>query len=149
MIEMLATITLAGILMSITANGMRTLNRQQRNERFARAVLWEVTVARSYALRSSVDIGMVFDPVGKKITVRDSFGNTYRTVNFGSQTPFAGIGLSINTDGDSLVFSPRGMCLNCDPGGTTTITLSNVAGRSATMTVGVLGRAVLNGFSRT
>ena len=112
LLEILVAVVIAGLLMGLTASGMRTLDRQQRRERLAREVLWEVTVARSYALRGAVPMALVADSVNKTLMVRDGFGTVYRTLGFGIATEFSATGLVINTAGDSLAFSARGMCLN-------------------------------------
>lgn len=142
-------LVIAGVLMGQTASGLRTLDRQQRRERLARAVLWEVTLARSYAIRGATPMALVADPAKKTLTVRDGYGTVYRTLSFGSTTPFTASMLDMSTAGDSLAFSSRGMCLNCDAGGATTITVTTPGRPPATMKVGVLGRAELVGFSRT
>ena len=149
LLEILMVVVIAGLLMGMTASGMRTLDRQQRRERLARGVLWEVTVARSFALRGAVPMALVADSAHKTLTVRDAYGTVYRTLGFGTGTEFAASGLVINTAGDSLAFSSRGVCLNCDAGGATTITVTTPGRPPTTMRVGVLGRAELVGFSRT
>lgn len=142
-------IVVAGVLMQMTVTGLRSLDRQQRAERLARGVLWEVTVARSYAIRAAVPMALVANSANRTLIVRDGFGTVYRTLHFGSTTAFAATALVINTAGDSLAFSSRGLCLNCSASGSTTITTRTPGWKSMTMKVGVLGRAALVGLSRT
>ena len=149
LLEILVTVVIASLLMGMTTSAMRTLGRQQRRERLAREVLWEVTVARSFALRGAVPMALVADSAHKTLTVRDAYGTVYRTLGLGTGTEFAASGLVINVAGDSLAFSSRGVCLNCDAGGATTITVTTLGQPPTTMKVGVLGRAELVGYSRT
>jgi len=142
-------IIISSLLMGMTVTGIRSFERQQRTERLARGVLWEVTVARSYAIRSAGTIALVADRATRTLIVRDAYGTVYRTLSFGSTSTFTATSLVINAAGDSLAFSSRGMCLNCSAGGTTTITTQTTGGKLITMTVGVLGRAELVGLSRT
>lgn len=142
------TVVVAGILLTTTFNGMRTLNRQQRGERLGRALLWEVTVARSFALRSGIAMALVADETAMTLTLRDQFGTVYRTLQFGAGTEFGASTLDIGTPGDSLAFSSRGNCLNCAAAGPTTVNVQAV-GRTMTVKVTKLGVPELVGYSRT
>jgi prepilin-type N-terminal cleavage/methylation domain-containing protein len=149
LVEVAMAIVVAGVLMRMSISGIQTFDRQQRAERMARGVLWEVTVARSYAIRAAMPMALVADSANQTLIVRDAYGTVYRTLSFGSTTAFTATRLVINTAGDSLAFSSRGLCLNCSAGGTTTITTQTPGWKSMTMKVGVLGRAELVGLSRT
>lgn len=146
LLEMSIAITVAAILMSTTVTGMRKLNRQQRGERLGRAVLWEISVARSFALRSGVAMTLVADEVANTVTLRDEFGTVYRVSQFGPTSDYGATTLDVGTPGDSLAFSSRGYCLNCDS--TTTVTALTV-GRTLTVKVNGLGVVELVGYNRT
>jgi hypothetical protein len=94
-------------------------------------------------------VALVADEASRTLILRDAFGTVYRTLHFGTTSEFGATGLAINTAGDSLAFSSRGVCLNCSANGSTTITTQTPGWRSLTMKVGVLGRAELVGLSRT
>jgi type II secretory pathway pseudopilin PulG len=146
LLELTIAIVLAGILLTLTASGMVNLNRQQRGERLGRAVLWEVSVARSFALRSGVAMALVADEAANTVTLRDEFGTVYRVSQFGPTSDYGATTLDVGTPGDSLAFSSRGYCLNCDS--TTTVTAVTV-GRTLTVKVNGLGVVELVGYNRT
>ena len=139
---------IAALVMGVTARGMRQFTMQQRNERLARLVMLEVTLARSYAMRAGSNIEFVVNETTKQVLVRDSFGEVYRTLELGGKGDVTASKFDIETPGDSLTFSSRGLCLNCAADGSTTISLET-PGRSSKMKVYGTGRVELLGYSRT
>jgi len=139
--------TIAAALLGVSAQGIRKFSRQQKNERLARSIMFEVTMARSYAIRAGIPLALVADETNKELILRDGFGNVYRTSKYNSLSPLSATTLDIQAAGDSIVFSPRGFCLNCASTGTT-ISLGT-GQRTSSMTVLPLGRVELVGFSRT
>lgn len=145
LLELLVVIVIAGLLMSMGAKGLRSLKTQQGGERVGRALLWEATVARTYALRYGNPLSFVADKANKKFITRDSYGHVYRTISFGSGSELMATGISTNVAGDSLVFSGSGHCLNCGDGTTTGTTALTIVsnGKTYRVTVNPLGRAEL------
>lgn len=147
MIELLITMTVMGLLTALTATGISSFGKQQQGERATRAVLWEVTVARSYALRAGGSVALVADEVNKVLLTRDEYGQVWRRTSFGPADELSVRRLDISTAGDSLAFSGQGVCLNCNGGGATTITVE-AGSRRGLITTSVLGRAELVSLSR-
>ena len=143
LVELLLILGMFGVLYRLGAQGLRTLRTQQGGERVGQAVLWETTMARSYAVRYGNPLSLVANRNTLQLITRDSFGNVYRTVSFDRLSELPATSLSTNVAGDSLIFSAAGMCLNCGNGTTTgTTTLTVVAsGRSYAIRVNPLGRA--------
>jgi prepilin-type N-terminal cleavage/methylation domain-containing protein len=140
--ELLVVITIMGLLSAFTAKGVKAFSQQQQGERTTKAILWEVSVARSYALRSGGTMSLVADETNKILTVRDEDGKVWHTTRFGAGEELRANAIDVNTPGDSLAFSPRGICLNCNGGGATTVTV--VAGnRRGIVSTSILGRTEL------
>jgi prepilin-type N-terminal cleavage/methylation domain-containing protein len=140
--ELLIVITIMGLLTAITAKGMKSFSQQQQGERTAKAILWEVSVARSYALRAGSTMSLVADENNKVLTVRGADGVTWRSTRFGPTDELYAKMIDINTPGDSLAFSSRGICLNCNGGGATTVTV-DAGSRRGIISTSVLGRTEL------
>ena len=143
-VELLIGIIVVGIMAGIGVTGVRRLTDQQGGERVARAVLWEVTVARTYALRSGDPISLVADRTNRQLITRNSFGEVYRRTPYSTGTDLLATSLSTNLPGDSLAFSSRGYCLNCAVGGSSALTVV-ARNRSYSMTINQLGRVQLVG----
>lgn len=144
LVELLLVITLAAIMMRLGAIGVRALATQQGGERVARAMLWELQVARTYAIRAGQPVSIVADRTNRRLITRDSSG-VYRVTPFGAGTDLVATSLSTNLAGDSIVFSGRGYCLNCATAGTSAFSVVS-RGRSYSMTINTLGRAELLGL---
>lgn len=137
--ELLLAIVVAGILMSIGYGGLHDYIFAQRGRRAAQTLAFQVTIARSLAIRSGQTISLVANETARSIVVRDSEGTVYRSLDLGPSGELTVERLDIELAGDSLVFSRRGMCLNCAAGGVTTIIVESL-GRRYTIEVSLLGR---------
>jgi hypothetical protein len=84
----------------------------------------------------------VADETNKLLKVRDSDGKVWHTTSFGPTEELYAKAIDINTPGDSLAFSALGICLNCNGGGATTITVDSGTRRGIISTT-VLGRTEL------
>jgi prepilin-type N-terminal cleavage/methylation domain-containing protein len=140
--ELLVVITIMGLLSAFTAKGVKAFSQQQQGERTTKAILWEVSIARSYALRSGGTMSLVVDETNKVLTVRDEEGKVWHTTSFGPNQELRAKAIDVNTPGDSLAFSPRGICLNCNGGGATTVTVE-AGNRRGVVSTSVLGRTEL------
>jgi Tfp pilus assembly protein FimT len=140
--ELLIVIVIMGIVGAFTARGVRSFSQQQQGERTARAILWEVSVARSYALRTGGTMTLVADEAHKILTVRDDSGTVWRTTRFGPNEELNAKLIDLNTPGDTLAFSSRGICLNCNGAGATTITV-DAGNRRGVVSTSILGRTEL------
>ena len=113
-----------GLLSAFTAKGSEGIQPAAAGRACKpKAILWEVAVARSYALRSGMTVSLVADETNKILTVRDANGAVWRTTRFGAKDELYAKTINVNTPGDSLAFSALGICLNCNGGGATTITV--------------------------
>jgi hypothetical protein len=121
--------------MSASMGSLHRYIRQQQVDRAADAVAWEITVARSYAIREGEPVRLVFDEATRSMVVRDD-STTWRTLRLGPGTDLPVDSLTIDIPGDSLVFSYRGFCLNC----------SNVSNANVNVTVGNRQRRIQIGF---
>ena len=145
LVELMLALVIMAIMMAIGSVGVRSLATQQNGERLARAVLWETTLARTYAIRFGQPLALVADKTKKQLILRDSDGQVYRTMPYTNASGLIASSLSTNVAGDSIAFSGRGYCLNCSAAGTTAITVSS-KGRAYSLTVNSLGRAELVGL---
>lgn len=142
LIELLIVIAIVGVLAAISASGLRVLERQQKAERFGRDLLAQVTLARTYALRTSLRVMFVVNPSTRTVTIRDEFGAVFQVIDYRSRSEFSANFLDTNVTGDMLIFSGRGFCLNCPPAGAS-VTLETRQ-RGATVLVTPIGRATLS-----
>lgn len=145
--ELLMAIVVAGIMMSIGYGGLHNYIFSQRGRRAAHTLAFQVTIARSLAIRSGQTISLVANETARSIVVRDSAGTVYRSLDLGPSGELTVERLDIELAGDSLVFSRRGMCLNCAAGGVTTIIVESLE-RRYTIEVSLLGRVELAGTER-
>jgi type II secretion system protein H len=139
LVEMLVGVVVLGLVLGAASSGLHRYIRAQQVDRAADAVLWEITVARSYAIRQGHPISLVMDESARSLTVRDGNG-VWRTMQFGANSDLPVDALTLDLPGDSLVFSFRGFCLNCSGVSNATITVS-VGSRQRKIQVGFLGRA--------
>ncbi len=145
--ELLMAIVVAGILMAIGYGSLHDYIFSQRGRRAAQTLAWQVTIARSLAIRSGRPISLVANETARSIVVRDSAGTVYQSLDLGTSGELTVDRLDIGLAGDSLIFSRRGMCLNCAAGGVTTIIVESLE-RRYTIEVSLLGRVELAGTER-
>jgi len=139
MVEMLIVIVMAGIILAAGVGPLRNFVRQQQADRATNAILWEITVARSYAIRSGLPVALKIDEANKKMIVRDAV-KTWRTLDLGQGSELPVDSLTLNVAGDSLLFSFRGFCLNCSNVAAATLAIKS-HGKRGVVQVGFLGRA--------
>ncbi len=139
MIELLITVVVIGALLTIGVVSIRDYGRQQRGRRAAQALGWSVTVARSTAIRAGARVSLVVNESERSLLVRDSTGTVYYKRIFGEESDFQVEKLDLDLDGDSIVFSRRGLCLNCWSDRTTDFYIE-AADKKYTLEVSLLGR---------
>ena len=125
LIELLCAVVVVGVLATATFTGVTSYNRMRRASQVAGLLEWEVTVARSYAIRSGRPMSLVVDERARSVVLRDG-ASTWRTLSLGDGTRLRVDRLDLDIAGDSLMFSPRGICVNC--GATRPVALSVAAG---------------------
>ncbi len=138
-IELVIVMTVSGLLLSIGFASMRDYSRKQRARQAAEALAWSVQVARTYAIRAGRPMALIVDETNRTVLVRDTSGTVAYNRDFSDRSDFALEVLDLDLDGDSLVFSRRGLCMNCRSGGTTEFHVKS-AGRMYALEVGLLGR---------
>lgn len=137
-LEMCLTLAVAGILFAIGLRALRNFMEQQRADRSADAVLWQITVARSYAIRSGESVDLVVDKANRRLLVQDTV-KTWSVLNMGPGSGLTVDSLDLPIAGNKLTFSFRGFCLNCSTSG---VMLSLYAGgRKRQIQIGFLGKA--------
>jgi prepilin-type N-terminal cleavage/methylation domain-containing protein len=139
LVESLVVIVVIGLVLGAGIGSLKKYLRQQQVDRAADAILWEITVARSYAVREGEAVSLVIDEANRKLIVRDAT-KTWRTLDMGPGTELPVDLLTIDVPGDSLVFSFRGFCLNCSNVSSATLSVT-VGARQRQIQVGFLGRA--------
>jgi prepilin-type N-terminal cleavage/methylation domain-containing protein len=139
LIEVFLTLAVLGIIMGAGMASLHKYIRTQQVDRAADAILWEITVARSYAIREGESVRLVVDEANKSMIVRDN-SQTWRNLRLGPGTELPVDSLTIDIPGDSLIFSFRGFCLNCSGVSTATLAVT-VGNRQRKVQVGFLGRA--------
>ena len=143
-VELLAALLVAGIPMSIGFGSLHDYMFAQQGRRAAQTLAWQVTITRSLAIRSGQPMALVADETARSVVVRDSAGTVYRSLDLGPSGSLKVDRLDIGLPGDSLLFSRRGMCLNCAAGGVTTIIVEGFQ-RRYTIEVSLLGRVEFAG----
>ena len=143
LVELLCAVVTVGVLATAGFTGATAWNRTQRAARVAQMLQWEITVARGYAIRSGRPMSLFIDERTRSVALRDG-GSTWRKLSLGAGSPLEVERIALDLPGDSLVFSPRGLCINCSA--TRLVGLSvNASGRLATIQIGMLGRPELTG----
>ena len=137
LIELLCAVVVVGVLGTATFTGVTSYNRMRRASQVAGLLEWEVTVARSYAIRSGRPMAMFVDESGRTVVLRDG-PSTRRTISLGDGTRLRVDSITLDLPGDSLVFSPRGLCVNCTTDNPPGISVA-ASGRVVTIRIGVLG----------
>ena len=92
-------------------------------EHTARTVGTYVSLTRSFAIRRRAPVSLVLDGTDKKLWIRTT-ADTIQSLNLGESTEFRSITLTMGFPGDSLTFSPRGVCRECGLTGNGDITVS-------------------------
>jgi prepilin-type N-terminal cleavage/methylation domain-containing protein len=139
LVETMITLIVLGIILGAGMSSLHKYMRSQQVDRAADAILWEITVARSYAIREGDVVRLVIDEANKSLIVRDN-AQTWRTLRLGPGTELPVDSLTIDIPGDSLIFSFRGFCLNCSNVSAATLAVT-VGNRQRKVQVGFLGRA--------
>ncbi len=140
LIELLCAVVVVGVLATASFTGITSYNRMRRASQVAGLLEWEVTVARSYAIRSGRPMSLYVDESGRSVILRDG-ESTWRRLSLGDGAPLRVDRITLDAPGDSLVFSPRGLCVNCEAGAPAGLTVA-ASGRVATVRIGVLGAPV-------
>ena len=135
----LVALGLAGVTVAYAASAY---SRAHGAERAALALQWEITVARSYAVRSGRPMALVVNERARTIILRDG-ASTWRTVSFAEHWRTRLDQLEIDIEGDSLIFTARGLCANCGRLKPTTFRIQS-AGRSAVVGVRRAGSAEID-----
>lgn len=137
-LELLCAVVVTGLILGGGHALWDRYMRAQRANQVAALLRWEITVARSFAMRTGRPMTLRVDERTRTVSLRD--GSTVRrTVSLGDAARLRVDRLDIAIPGDSLIFSPRGLCINCDPAATTDLSIE-AEGRSATVQVEMLGR---------
>jgi type II secretory pathway pseudopilin PulG len=139
LVEVFFTLIVLSLIMGAGMSSLHRYIRQQQVDRAADAVAWEITVARSYAIREGQSVRLVIDEANRSMTVRDD-ATTWRTLRMGPGTELPVDSLTVDIPGDSLIFSFRGFCLNCSNVSNATLAVT-VGSRQRKVQVGFLGRA--------
>ncbi len=138
LIEVLVTMGWIGILMTIGFGAFRNYAHRQLGQRATQAVAWEITLARSYAIRSGQPMAIVADETARTVVVRDSTGKEWHRLDLGPSSELPVTTLDVLLTGDSLVFSRRGLCLNCLAGEVAQVVVAD-AHQDYTLEVSLLG----------
>jgi len=142
LLELLCAVVVVGVLATATYTGVTSYDRSRRAARVASLLQWEVTVARGYAIRSGRPMSLVVDEQARWVALRDG-GVTWRKLSLGDGAPMQVDRLTLDLPGDSLVFSPRGLCINCSANRLTDLSVG-AGGRVATIQIGRLGHPELS-----
>ena len=136
LIELLCAVVVAGVLLTATFTAVASYDRTRRASRVAGLLEWEVTVARSYAIRSGRPMSLIVDESARSVVLRDG-ASTWRTLSLGDGSRFRVDRLDLDIAGDSLLFSPRGLCVNCNAFSPTALSVA-AGGRVARLRIGML-----------
>lgn len=139
-LETIIVLVMIGIAAALSYPKLLDNARRERARRSIEAVAREVSVARSYAIRSGRRIALIVDGANLRMMVRDTSGRVFRRLDLGPDRELRVESLDLTLRGDSILFSPRGFCLNCDPITPARIHVQSGA-RARSVTVNVLGRA--------
>ena len=137
LLELLCAVVVSAVLATASYSAVTTYDRSRRAVRVAGLLEWEITVARGYAIRSGRPMSLVVDERARSIALRDG-PSTWRRISLGDGVRLQVDAITLDVPGDSLLFSPRGLCLNCGrmrPAGLTV----RAGGRVARVQVGMLG----------
>jgi type II secretion system protein H len=151
LIELLMVIAMIAIMVAVGARGARSLSSGQGPERVARTLLWEVSVARTIAIRAGDPVSLVIDRTNRRLITREPRQNAtevYRVTSFAPGSDMTVTSLATtNLTGDSLVFSARGLCTTCASVAPTSASASAISvvsqGKTYRMTINRLGRVEL------
>jgi len=135
---LLCAVVVIGVLATASYTGVTSYNRSRRAGLVADMLEWEITVARAYAVRSGRPMSLFVDERVRSVELRDG-SSIRRRLSLGDGAPMRIDGLTLDLAGDSLVFSPRGLCVNCSPSHLTELTVT-AGGRVAIVQIGMLGR---------
>ena len=142
LLELLCAVVVVGVLATATYTGVTSYDRSRRAARVASLLQWEVTVARGYAIRSGRQMSLVVDEQARSVALRDG-PVTWRKLSLGEGTAMRVDRLTLDLAGDSLVFSPRGLCINCSASHFTDLSVG-AGGRVATIQIGRLSHPELH-----
>jgi prepilin-type N-terminal cleavage/methylation domain-containing protein len=138
LLELLCAVVVFGVLAGGGSALYDAWMRAQRASKVAELLRWEVTVARGYAIRSGRPMIIMIDETTRSVSLHDG-PVIRRTVSLGDGARLRVARLDLDLPGDSLVFSARGLCVNCRIGGSTELSVE-AEGRIATVHVEPLGR---------
>jgi hypothetical protein len=127
--------------------GAARYSRAQRADRAAGILQWEITVARSYAMRTGRPMVLVLDELARLLILRDNT-STRRTVSLADDWRTRVDRIGVELPGDSLVFTARGLCANCGAIEPVRFRIE-AAGRHATVEVRRAGPAILQTAAHT
>ena len=136
-LELLCAIVVFGVLVGGGRAVYDRYMRAQRANQVAQLLRWEVTVARGYAIRSGRPMTLVINEATRSVSLHDG-SVVRRMVSLGDGARLRVERLHLELPGDSLVFSARGLCINCRSAGSTDL-LIEAEGRVATVRVELLG----------
>lgn len=138
LLELLCAVVVVGVLATASYTGLTSYDRSRRAARVATLLEWEIKVARGYAVRSGRPMSLFIDEGMRSVALRDG-PSTWRKLSLGEGAPQEVDGITLDLAGDSLVFSPRGLCVNCSASQFTNLSVTS-GGRVAIVRIGMLGR---------
>jgi len=138
LLELLCAVVVVCVLATASYSALTSYNLSRRAARVATLLEWEITVARGYAVRSGRPMSLFIDERVRSIVLRDG-PSTWRKLSLGDGAPLEVDRLTLDLAGDSLVFSPRGLCANCSASHSTSLSVTS-GGRVAIVRIGMLGR---------
>jgi Tfp pilus assembly protein FimT len=126
---MVVVLVIATTLLAVAAASFTDYNERSSARRAAQVFARDLALARSMAVRGREPVTIYFDETGKAYAVLTATGRQLALRRFGEAGDVALSALNLQTTGDSLRFSPRGVGTLSGALGTAVFTAGNISYR--------------------
>lgn len=140
LLELLIVLVLFSIVLGVGARGLQSFNEAETVERAARAIVGDVTLARSYAVQRRSEVRLVADESARSYEIVDVGASpdvTLKSRSYSASSDLPLTRLDVTNGGDALAFDSRGMLGS--GAGSETIEIERL-GAGRRIVVGPLGR---------
>jgi Tfp pilus assembly protein FimT len=125
--ELILVLSLIGVMMGIAAPRFTEYRNRLLPDQAASVVGNFVALTRSFAIQSRQAATLEVYPGTRRMEIRVD-GAVIRTLNMGPGGDFGLDSLDMDTAGDSVTFSARGVCAQCGVTGTGAIIVGTLGG---------------------
>lgn len=146
LLELVVVLVIVGVTMGVGITGYRTYQQNTAARRAAEVFVMDLSVARSSAVRERRPVAVIFDEANLSYRIETSQGRVIRVRDFSSQGEIPIGSISLDLNGDEVVFNGRGFADLAGAVGSLGLARFEAGGGRYEVRFNALGRARIEPF---